>query len=614
MIINMKRISLFVLPLAVLLFHTSCTDSNYDLSDIDTHSRFNVKDLTIPLNMDPVKLDLMLDIDDDSDIKTDAEGNYFFRKEGTFTSKPVNVKKMTFSKPHVNFSGKVAVNISLSQDTKDKIQQYASDLTIGEILDSPSLMELTGIRPDTEILNISFNSGSSASTEINLNASGIDENVKSIESLGIDPAELDIKVKVSGIEHVLPPFSIHNLILDVPKGFRANTKTGTTYDPEKGTLVPDNGTYNLDSDYVADLSVTLLGIDYDLLEEEGMKVFDPVAHTFKYTKLCSASGDAVLTVSDMKKTAKYADLVALEQPNAVTYECNIGFTKDLSIHSFKGAVTYSMDDIQVDPVTISSVPEMLKQNGTNIDLRNPQLYLSMHNHLNEYGIRVNSALEIKGNNTITAPLAIKSTEWTKLVLAPRNEDLFHPTGYEYEKVEGLSGVVGSNDADQAFPNRINIRAIKPEVPETMLAKVLELGTDLDGIEGTWEFYTRLSLTDQTKIKYTKEWDDWGDEDLDGLTINNATLNVTLQKDVAMDAESIEFILQGRKGELRGQTSLKGDASQHITISLTGGPVSEIQGAKLNVHLKGLNKNLDKEQEIRISNLKLTVDGFYDREL
>lgn len=67
------------------------------------------------------------------------------------------------------------------------------------------------------------------------------------------------------------------------------------------------------------------------------------------------------------------------------------------------------------------------------------------------------------------------------------------------------------------------------MPKTTLSKALPLGTDIDGVNGTWEFYTRLSLTDNTKIKYTKVWDDWSDEDLDGLTVNKATVNVTLQR-------------------------------------------------------------------------------------
>lgn len=608
----MKKTTFFAVALASLLLNTSCVDNNYDLSDIDTNSRFNVSGLTVPVNMDPVKLDLMLDIADDSDIKTDASGNYYFMKEGTFSSNPVNVAKIKLTKPLVDFDGKVSVSISLDADVKAKMQQYAGNMTIGEILANPTIMDLIGIKPTDKILDINFNSAS-ASNEIDLSANGIDKSVRSIETLGIDPVQLAIKVKINGISKVLDPFAINNLKLIMPKGFNVDTKAGTTYNPAEGVLTADGGKYNLDKNYVADLSLTVKGINYSQFEEPGMKVFDAASHTFAYKKSCSASGSATLTFADLKESATYTDIVALEKANAVTYECNIGFDKDLVINSFKGGITYSMDDIMVDPVTISNVPDMLKENGTNIDLTNPQIYLSMNNHLNEYGISVNTELEIKGNNTITAPFSIGSTPQTNIVLSPLATDLYHAQGYTHQEVKTLTTIVGSQEG-QSFPEILNIRVLEPKVPETALAKSLELGKDIEGVDGKWEFCTRLSLTDKTKIKYTKEWDDWGDEDLNGLTINNAKVSVTLQKDIMLDAESIEFVLMGRKGQLSGQTSLTGDASQDIVIDLTGTPVSEIQGGKLNVRLKGRNEGLNKNQEIKISNLKVVVDGYYDRKL
>lgn len=606
----MKKISSLVLPLAALLFTASCTDNNYDLSDIDTNSRFNVSGLTIPVNMDPVKLDLMLDISDDSDIKTDAEGNYYFTKSGDFNSDPVNVSKIILAKPNVDFNGSVSVNISLDQTTRQKLEEYAKDLTIGDVLNNPTIMALIGIKADDKILDIEFNSNKTTS-EINLTANNIDKNVKSIEALGVDATKLAITVKINGLQKVLEPFSINNLKLVMPKGFDVTTKEGTTYDPAAGTLVPNGGTFGLDQNYVADLSLTVKGINYAQLAE-GAKVFDADKHTFTYKKSCSASGSATLKISDLKSSAKVSDILALEQPNAVSYECKIGFDRDLAISSFNGSITYSMDDIKVDPVKINNIPDILKENGTNIDLKNPQIYLTINNNLSEYGIGVNSALEIKGNNSVTAPLNVNTTPETKIVMSPLNENLYH-NDFTHEEVKGLSTIVGSNDG-QTFPNELNIRVIKPEVPETQLKKTFKLGENLAGVEGKWEFYTRLALTDKTKIMYTKEWDDWGKEDLDGLTVNAATINVTLQKDVKLDAESVEFVLMGGKGELKGTTALTGAEAQDITIKLAGTPVSQIKGGKLNVHLKGTNGDLNKTQEIKISNLKVSVDGYYDRKL
>ena len=62
----MKKIIISLLSVPALLFILSCVDNNYDMSDIDTTSRFNISNLTLPLNLDPVKLGVVLDIKDDS--------------------------------------------------------------------------------------------------------------------------------------------------------------------------------------------------------------------------------------------------------------------------------------------------------------------------------------------------------------------------------------------------------------------------------------------------------------------------------------------------------------------------------------------------------------------
>ena len=64
----MKLKHCFLLMAVVTSVTTGCVDDNYDLSDIDTTTRVEVKDLTIPVNIDAVTLSDILDLDDDSKI------------------------------------------------------------------------------------------------------------------------------------------------------------------------------------------------------------------------------------------------------------------------------------------------------------------------------------------------------------------------------------------------------------------------------------------------------------------------------------------------------------------------------------------------------------------
>ena len=91
-----------------LLALSSCMDDAYDLSDIDTTARLQVKELTIPLNLDHITLEQIINLDESSEIvkETDANGNliYAIKKEGTFKSDPINVAQFTTSKPSILLS------------------------------------------------------------------------------------------------------------------------------------------------------------------------------------------------------------------------------------------------------------------------------------------------------------------------------------------------------------------------------------------------------------------------------------------------------------------------------------------------------------------------------
>ena len=71
---------------------TAC-DSNFDLSDIDKEVQFKAADLTVPLNVEPITLDAVLDLDDNSKIVKDRTNNtYSFQDSGTFQSNGVSVQ------------------------------------------------------------------------------------------------------------------------------------------------------------------------------------------------------------------------------------------------------------------------------------------------------------------------------------------------------------------------------------------------------------------------------------------------------------------------------------------------------------------------------------------
>ena len=132
--------------------------------------------------------------------------------------------------------------------------------------------------------------------------------------------------------------------------------------------------------------------------------------------------------------------------------------------------------------------------------------------------------------------------------------------------------------------------------------------------GKWLFYAPLDLTDNSFIKYTKSWDDWQDDDLDGLTVQQAAITCVMSSDVPL-ALDVTFKLLGKKGTLTGSTKLAANAKNvDINIPLSGTDVSQIYGMTIDAKINGSNKPLAPNQKIVVKNLKAKVTGYYDKEL
>lgn len=89
-----KSLHCYVATVPMLLLLTSCIDDNYDLSDVDTTSRINVNDLVLPVNIDPIRLGDVIEIDDESRIQVvnlNDKEFYALVQNGSFVSDPIEI-------------------------------------------------------------------------------------------------------------------------------------------------------------------------------------------------------------------------------------------------------------------------------------------------------------------------------------------------------------------------------------------------------------------------------------------------------------------------------------------------------------------------------------------
>lgn len=598
----MKKQLLRLLPVAAVLLTASCTDDQYDISNVDTESRFTAKGLVIPLNMSPIMLDNIISIEEDGDIQKDADGNYYFKKVGKepFKSEDVKVEKITITKPS-DISQNVSVTVTLPTAIQNNWNTYASGMTIKQIKDA-GLSSTVGIDDDTEIFSVTINASNTTFNLKNPDDKLIDSKITGINKLGLDPLSMNLDIRLGALNNVVNKVNISNLNVALPSGM--TIQEADVYNSNKGELK-----YN-----ALEVSVgtpktiaTVTGLDCNAM---GTNLFNKSTHKFTYSKECSISGTAKIKVSDLSDNTTLSDITA----GATSCTCVVNFSNDLVINSFSGDIEYTLDnDISIDPVDIENLPEILQESGTSIELANPQLYLvNVSNPFFTNDIYPEAVLSITGNNTCKATLKLDKAN-NNILMSPDYADLWDNT-FKQEDWVDFDGLRGLLSGDK-IPATLTIKVEKP-VLNAQNVKNFELGKDHPGITGNWKFYTKLSMTENTRIKYTKVWDDWGSKDLNGLTVEKAVVTFNFNKDVVLDAESITFTLLGKTGKLVGTTTdVKGNANE-ISVTMSDGPIKDIYGGKLEVKLKGQEgegKDINTNQKIEISNLRMKVDGYYDKE-
>ncbi len=608
----MKKQLLRLLPVAAVLLTASCTDDQYDISNVDTESRFTAKGLVIPLNMSPIMLDNIISLNEDGDIKADKDGNYYFQKKGDINSEEINVNKITITKPN-DISQKVTVTIPSEILTKWEL--YAPDKNLEEIQTNSEWSAQVGITPETVIVDVSIKDAKN----ITMSANNIDKRITALNTLGIEDFELDIDIKLDGLKNLANEIKVTNMSVALPCGMEV--KDNDNYNRNDGKLTYDNLTI---TNGQKNIKLTVSELIYGPMKEDGAEFTTNVnpdgTGSFVYNKLCEVEGFAKIKAGNLNKKATLQDFKEAVGETA-EYGCDVKFNKNthknIEVKTFSGGFKYKINDIEVAPVNIENLPEILSEEGTKIQIANPQLYLKIYNPYRKNNITTSASLRIEGNVEDYVPLTKDisiNEENNCYVLSPKNENLLY-SQYKWVDFGGLANLLGG----KKIPERLDITV---EIPELNVSNVdnFELGKS-QSVTGSWEFYTKFSLTDKTNIKYIKEWDDWGSKDLNGLTVEKAVVTFNVKKDVALKADKLEFFLLGKdtkdgktERSLHGETTLTTDEAE-LNIPMTGGPIKDIYGGRLVVSLKGEEegKDINTNQKIEISNLRMKVDGYYDKE-
>lgn len=582
----MKKIFIYTGILSSLpMLLTGCVDQDYSLSDIDKTTQLRVDNLVLPVNIDPITLGDIFDISPTSKIQPitiDGKEFYAVTEHGDINSKNIDIPTFDVNTPDIQPS------------------------TASFHLTTP----LTNVKK-AAAAPISFDYGFNDFTpqDVNVKSEGIDSSVKELYNLKATPTLLSVTLTALNVPDFVN-FTFPQLHLTLLKGLEfSNLPSNYSYNPNTGELEITNLPT---SNNKAVVEITLTGIDF--------------------TKSNTSLENGAFTLSgtvDITSGILRAEIDPTRIPAGFTPEANVEFSIKTAIGNFtaksvSGMVDYTLtgDGLNIAPVTLNDVPDFLNQEGSDLKLANPQIYLNLNNPVAQYNLYYKTGIEFTAvrstGNATFAPNDGKEIATKPTSAGPYNF-LLSPTAttplpdyaanLEHIPFTGLSDLLSGD----GLPESIEINLINPGLPLQTVTD-FRLGEEIPGIAGSYDFIAPIALKTGSKIIYSKKEAGWSDDDLDKLTIEHLSVEADVTSTIPLGATLTAYPLD-KAGNIissaKADASINANAdSQHIVIKMQG-PIEKLDGVTFTATLApGSEEALAPEQTITLKNLKATVSGYY----
>lgn len=580
----------------LLVMVSSCIDDNYDLSDIDTTTRLQVNDLTLPVNMDDVLLDDIITFNENSKIQPiDIDGRkvYALTQEGDFSSQPIFIKTVTAEAPGLN---PVTKTLSLS-----------SQPSSANVAGAPALSFTFDI---TEMGNTFQYSDKS-----------LDSSIDALYSAKVEPMTFAVTLEIVSRDVLAEKMAFTDLVIAVPKGMTATPAEGS-YDAVSGLWTIPSHWVNGNS-FTTSMAVT--AIDF---AANGAAVKDGAISLKSEFTLKSGQ----LTVVPDMNVNHNVDL-----SSGLEFRASFKLSP-LTVKAISGRISYMLAGMDIAPVSLADIPKFLSGEGTNIYLVNPQINLSVTNPVGADGLDCRTGLTLSAirDDAPTLDFSLDNGYFTighnagigsyDFVLAPSDKDILFlnvsgplPT---FVPFTGLGEVLSSPaEADvKGLPKSIDIHLDEPQIPLQEVTD-FELGRSIDGVKGRYELIAPLALKEGSTIVYSKCKDGWNDDDVDAITITHLTLNCTVTNTCPVSAELRAYPIDKEGNRIPGvelktlQPIAANSVDQPVIIELIG-TIKHLDGVVYEavVNAGSSEEALSPDQTIALKNIRATISGYYEKEL
>lgn len=546
----------------VALMFCGCTDDSYNIEDIDATAQVTINDLTLPLNLAPVEFDDLVDLSDEECVEI-INGDYVLIKNGQFSSDEINVS-------------------SINAKTQD-------DFT-----------------PTSERLPI-FGGNAVAITpthyDFHYQYEGVDEYIISLTGGTVN---FDMVTEITTTDDSGRPVNCtySDMTFALPAGLYGTcVETGKEIKPGDSPIVSFPGNTEC-SDGVFRFTYHVTSFD---CSTSGASL-NTSTREFNY------NGRISLTAGKVKANSGSGSY------GNVSVNFHLG---ELKVEKFDGRVKYQLEGVNVDPITLDNLPDVLTQDETQITLNNPQIYLTMSNPLYTYGVEGESDLKISQERNsgavqeadLVSKINLQAVSGNQVFcLSPVKPDAYYTPfdNASWLKMNNLGKILYGN----GLPEALNIDFGNPCMKEKDVTGFV-LGQNLGKVEGDYTFYAPLEFKDNSRIIYTDTQTGWGlGDDDNSLTISQFAIKAhctsELPLDVELRAEPIDNNGNIIPGVVITPVAVEAGGSKDIAFEMTQGEITNLDGIRYTVRLASDEDiaALQPTMHLTLTNLKVIISGKY----
>ncbi len=562
-----------LLSLTVVSVLTGCVDDKYDLKNIDKTSRFTVNDLTVPVNLSEIKLKNVLDISDDDEtikkVEIDGKEYYAIKKSGQ-----IETSDFTLNSVHVPSIPINPINISVQV---------------------PSV----GFLPD-QYINSDFDLSPQPLQDYHINLNNIDSSLKKLDRIRTE-GKIKIDVVLSVPEAIVASsgkISFKKLKVKLPWGLLTDAEG---YEPSDGNMTISE--VNVDADGKAHFSILADGLDFDtngVITDQTLDITDKVG----------IEGGQI-----------HVEVQASSLPNPLNIKAEFSISA-FDIASFSGLVEYKMNDVEIAPVSLSDLPDFLNSPETEIRIADPVILVDINNNpVGKYGLegegKLTLASHFSNNMTTEAFSDVFSItkEGAKIAFGSESE------GYENVGMSNLGNILTNSHAS-GLPKSISVN----------IGDLIFFGEAVDfpvgsfgSAKGSYDLIAPLGFDSPSKIVYETTEMDWSNDDLDNLYVTSINLKANCSTDlpVSVQLSVVPVDKAGNEiGVMEESSNFKVPAmsqNQPVSLAIKGisGPIHGFDGVKFRAVITQDSDNINPigpDQYINLSDLRVTVDGYFEKEL